>query len=473
MTIGKFEEILSYIRNLINGTEWENHVFAVGGCIRDRIMDRNPKDIDLCVDLPDGGVEFANWLWQNKYTKGEIIEYKAYGTAMLSLKEFPEYEIECVQSRKEQYRNTDSRNPETFYGSIYEDAMRRDLTINALYKNISNDEIYDLTGKGLQDIEKHILRVTSTPDIVFSDDPLRILRCVKFQSRFGWTIDRDTYGGMKNNVNRLSIISEERIQSEFNEIILSDMPLNGIRTLMDIEAMHYIIPEFEEMKGLRQNKYHFGDVLSHTLKVFEEVCRNDLTLPRKERLILRLSALLHDIGKIETVSYDDNHNIHFYGHEFASGRIVRKALKRLKYSNEYIDAVDFLVKNHMKTKQWGDGCEHMKDKKLRQLQYECGDERFNRLMDLIDADNKSHNYKYCLPNQVNNIRKRTYEMMKENTSMFDYKLPVNGNDIMNYLGIKPSHIVRQYLTQLTKIAFSNPKITKEECLKLLKGIKVK
>ena len=191
------------------GTEWENHVYTVGGCVRDELMGSEIKDIDLCVSLPSGGVRFAEWLRDNGHTHKGMTVYPNYGTAMLHLKAFPEVELEFVQSRKEKYIDHTCRNPETAFGSIEDDCMRRDLTINALYCNVSTGEIVDITGKGVEDIKNHVIRTPNAPDVIYDDDPLRILRCIRFASRYGWEIETDTYDGLERNMHRLSIITKE------------------------------------------------------------------------------------------------------------------------------------------------------------------------------------------------------------------------------------------------------------------------
>ena len=475
MTKDKFYKIVLYIKDLINGTEFDGKTYVVGGAVRDLLMNKEIKDIDICVELPNGGIDFAKWMEENKHTHGSVVTYPTYGTAMFRMKEYPEVEIECVQTRKEQYKDKNSRNPETEYGTLYEDAMRRDLTINSLFLNISTNQIVDCCG-GLNDIKNHVIRVTSTPEIVYEDDALRILRCVRFFSRFhaennDWDIEEDTLKGIWYKVDRLSIITKERIADELNKMLMCDDPVCAMRVLVDIGAMRYVIPELCEAVEMEQNKYHIGTVFEHTMKVLEMVVKRPYW--GSSQLEVRMAALLHDIGKIKVKTIDENGNVHFYKHELASAELTETILRRLKYSNDFIDDVKFLVKNHMRTKQWGDYCEHMKDKTLRKLQYECGFRRFVRLSILIDADNKSHAEGYCLPNQVQMMWKRTNEMVDEGTDMFDYKLPIDGNDVMENKGIKPCKEVKEYLDYAMKLVYNNPKITRTELLKHVKGYKIK
>lgn len=466
-------KIILLLYKIIKNTCFEGHVFCVGGAVRSFLLSDEPKDIDLCIDLPNGGINFANWLYNKGYLIHVPILYPTYGTAMFKLKEYPNIELEVVQTRKEQYHDENSRNPETCYGSLMEDCMRRDLTINSLYYDITNDKVLDLTGNGVNDIKEHRIRVTSTPDIVYSDDPLRILRCIRFSSRFGWEIDKETYQGMIDNVDRLSIITKERIQDELNKMLVCKHPVMAMELLKNTGAMKYVIPELIETYDMTQNAYHdFNTVWEHTMLVIENMQKTGFYFNSPNKLVLMLSALLHDIGKIKTRSVGEDGRVHFYRHELET-RLVESILRRLKYSNDVIADVVFLIKNHMRTKNWMDDCSHMKDKSLRKFQYECGDKYYFDLLALIDADNKSHGKEHCLPNQAQNIDDRTAYMIDDGTDMLEYKLPVDGNDVMAYKGIKPGREVKEYLDYILKLCFVNPSISKEECLKAIKNYKIK
>lgn len=460
MTKEKFLEVCRYLKFILNESEFNDNTYIVGGAVRDFVMGNDIKDIDIVVSLPSGGIDLADWLYNNDLLCHKPVLYPTYGTSMFQLKKFPDIELEAVQTRKEQYKDKNSRNPETAYGTIYEDAMRRDLTINALYYNICTEKIEDITGKGLNDIKQHIIRVTSDPDIVYSDDALRILRCIRFSSRFGWTIEGKTFSGMINNVERLNIITKERVKDELNKMLLTNKPSLALNLIRGIGAMKYVIPELEETYDMKQNKYHdFNTVWKHTMKVV------DNSLPRIE---LRVAALLHDIGKIKTRTVDENDTVHFYKHEFASSDMCNTILRRLKYSNEFIHKVQFIIKNHMRTKSFSDDLSNMKVKSLLKLEYEWGEDNFNDCLDLIDADNLSHGKDYCMPNQVKHIREKVIELEKQGISMFDYHLPINGNDVMETLGIPPSSEVKDCLKWVMKFAYNNPNITREKLLKQIK-----
>ena len=295
-------------------------------------------------------------------------------------------------------------------------------------------------------------------DKIYTDDALRILRSIRMSAKLNFDITFHTFEGMKRNVDRLSIITKERIQDEFNKMLVCDNPVMALNLIKEIGAMKYVIPELEETYDMSQNKYHFGTVWEHTLKVVENT-KNDL--------VLRMAALLHDLGKIKTRTVDENGNLHFYKHELVSAEMCDTILRRLKYSNDFIRNVQVLVKNHMRCKNIGNFCEKLKDKTLRKFQYELGDNMM-KCLELIDADNKAHAPEYCMPNQVENIKKKLEKFKEYGTSMEHYKLPVNGNDVMEVLGIEPCAKVKGCLKWLLKFAFNNPKISREELLKNIK-----
>lgn len=460
----KFLEITNYIHNIIQDTEFEQHVYVVGGSVRDLIMEKEIKDIDLVIDLPQGGVRFANFCEQNGLT-GKVVIYETYGTAMFHFKKFPDDEIECVMTRGEKYLDSGSRNPVTEFAPIMEDASRRDLTINALYYNISKKKVEDLMGCGVQDIRDGVLRVPmemvseQMVDQTFIDDPLRILRVLRFHTKLGFKISDETFNAMKRNVDRLSIITVERINTELCKILMSKNARQGIELINEIGAMKYVIPELEQCIGLGQNSYHFGDVWVHTMAVLENHC--NLFEPD---LICRLAALLHDIGKIECRTVDEHGRVHFYDHEFIGSDVAKRILQRLKFDNKTIDEVCFIIRNHMRAKGFDNDCRKMKEKSINKFMYTCGnEERFLRTCQVIEADNLAHEKSHCITGQY----ARFVECVKT-SKMFGYRLPINGDDVINEFGIEPGPIIKEILKQVMNNVYSNPDISRESCLKLMK-----
>lgn len=458
------EYITEYIREIIRGTIYEGHIYCVGGSVRDLIMKKPIKDIDIVIDIENGGVEFANFCMKKGLLMREPVIFERYGVAAFRFKSFPDDDIECVMTRGEKYPDRNSRNPITVFAGIEEDCIRRDLTINALYYNISTGEIIDMVG-GQKDIENKVIRTTNeNPDIVFDDDSLRILRCIKFSVRYGWEIEPKTYASMKKYVDRLEIISKERIKDEFNKILLSDNASMGIRTLCDIGAMKYIIPEVVEMIGMEQNAFHFGDVFEHTMALLDY----DTKYFKDGDVAVRLALLLHDIGKIRTRSVGDDGRVHFYDHEFVGSEMVVDILKRLKYDNKTIDDVRFLIKNHMRTKNFGNDCVKIKTKHFNKLAYTCKNEyRYKSLARVIDCDNNSHKAEHNITGQYDYF----VSHMDDAVKMFNYKLPIDGNDVMEVLKISGGVLVKKVLERLMNRAYPNPDtLTRESCLKQIPNI---
>ena len=319
---------------------------------------------------------------------------------------------------------------------------------------------------GRSDIDNHIIKTTNPDaDQIFIDDPLRCLRVIRFATRYGWEIEKNTYESMKRNVKRLKIITKERIQAEFNKILMSENAVMGINMLHDIGAMTFIVPEFEKCYGLTQNRFHFGDVAEHTLAVLDYHCKHfdaDLTE--------RLACFFHDIGKTATRTVKDG-KIHFYDHEYVGAELTGDILRELKYDTDTIKKVQFLIRNHMRTKQAGDGARYMKDKSLHKLLYECKTfEMFKSLMRIIECDNEAHAKDCCIHNQYSELVAKV-ELEGSHSKMFGYKLPVTGEDIMNVLGLEPGPIIAEINKRLLNQAFLEPEISKERCIKLLPGIR--
>ena len=412
--VKNYIEIIERLKNIVLGTKFENHVFSVGGCERDLILDAPIKDIDIVIDLPNGGIEFANWLKDNDYTVGSVVVYEHFGTAMFRLKDYPDEEIEAVQTRKECYRDMESRNPETAFGSIMDDCQRRDFTINAIYRNISTGDILDLNGKSFDDITDGWIRACGDPNIIFSEDPLRILRAVRFKYRLGdhFLIEKDTYQGILTHKDRLSIISQERITDEFSKIITGKNADQAFNFLMNLGVLHYIFPcDLDEttlesyMIGMLYNSI---DAVPSNLKI-------------------RLSRIFK--------AFSDNK--------------TEEIMRNMRYSNDVIKNVIWF-KNHSDAKSVSN------IKGLRKFMYECKTlPRFINALSVFRADEGEEFHRLIFGTALKKVGNK----------MFGYKLPVDGNDIMKILDIEGGPIIRKILNELLGLAFENPTLTKDDFIK--------
>ena len=258
----KINAALEIISDLVsNSGTFRNKTFIAGGAVRDEIMGKTSHDIDIVVALPDGGIKLADWLYSQLRLEHRPVTFPKFGTAMLSLDgvthnnvDLSGVEIEMVQTRAEKY-DPNSRKPVTSYGTLEQDVARRDLTINSLLKNITTGEILDLTGKGLQDIKDGVIRTPMDPNDTFDDDPLRILRAVRFTSRYNYAMTEDIQAAITENAERLKIISKERIRDELGKILTGDNSRVGMGLLVDLGLIQYVVPQLvgkeQEIKTLK------------------------------------------------------------------------------------------------------------------------------------------------------------------------------------------------------------------------------
>ena len=284
MTTALYHTICEWLRDLIAETQWEGHVYAVGGCCRDEIMGCEIQDLDLAVDLPNGGVKFARWLQKKRLTTGRPVFFLKFGTAKLRLRRFRDDEIELVQTRREQYTKETSRCPETCFGSIEDDCFRRDFTVNSLYYDITRRRMVDITGKGIPDINVGLLRTPLDPDDTFNDDPVRILRGLRFANRFGWEIDPPTYKAMMKHVDRISIVSRERRHSELCKMLNGPDPIGMMETLRETGVLLAMVPDLAEL-------VNSPDRWATAMNRLREILNNDGDAPTR----LRLAALMLDL----------------------------------------------------------------------------------------------------------------------------------------------------------------------------------
>jgi len=459
--------VLEYLKNAIKGTEWENKVFLAGGAVRDEIMGKTPKDLDFTVigDL-NAGINFSEWLGRKlgNYKEGSNpVIYPKFGTSKLSLnnnlENLPSIELEFVAPRKEEY-TPGSRKPEVVAGKIEDDATRRDLTINSLLKNISTGEILDISGKGIEDIKNGIIRTTQDADVIFKEDPLRMMRAIRFATKYNFDIVTDVLKSIKKNSDMINTISSERIRDEIDKILLSPDPRKGFRLLKVTGLLSHIIQEFNDAVGMKQNIHHKDDVFMHSMDVLSKTPQN---------LKTRLMGLFHDIGKTLTKTISPEGSVHFYGHEDVGADMVKKIMQRLKYPNELIDAVVMGVKNHMKLKHGGPDASGISDKTLRKFVVNVG-QNLEDILDLIHADNIAHSEHSSMPKQIEIVRNRL-EKLNMQLDKNKPKLPINGNDLIK-IGFKQGKDIGVAMSAVEDSYYENPNLTYDEAIEIAKRTQV-
>lgn len=450
----KIKKLVKLIQESIKGTAFENHVFLVGGCVRDLLLKIPCKDVDICVDIKNGGMLFANYMAMKHqcYVAGtNPVVFESYGTAKFQLyknEELKDIEIECVQTRKEQYHK-ESRNPDTVYGTIQEDAKRRDLTINSLYYNISTEKVHDYNN-GLDDLVNQVIKTPTDPDITFNDDPLRILRVIRFSTRFGWGIEKNTWLGMVKNAHRIKIISQERISDEISKILLCEKPSIGIRKMYYCGILHRVMPDIYDTTYAFESKNPMVSTFDHTMNVVDTV---------QPYLENRLAALFHDVGRIITGRRRDVNPDKF------SAEVAADDLKAMKFPNYVIKTVETAIKFHRGFAVYADGV-LPPDKKIRKFINLTGED-LGATVDLMNANNLHCTYDKK-KRQVLDILNRIEEM-EDAEKAANVKLPINGNDIMKEFKIKGGPNIGILLEAVKDAYFENPNMTKDEAFEIVEN----
>lgn len=469
----KEKALEDFVSKTIKGTEWEGKVFIAGGYVRDEFMGKDPKDLDLLVNAPNGGIEFAKWITKKvgAYKGGATEEdtgsnpviFPRFGTAKFNLRgvvhngiDLSDMDVESVMPRKEQY-TAGSRKPTVTGGELKDDVERRDFTVNSLLKDLSTGEILDLTGMGKEDIKAGIVRTPLNPDKIFTDDPLRMLRAIRFAVKYNWKLPMFMIRGLKKNAAQLTNISQERIRDELDKMLMTNFPSKAIKLMKVAGLLPYVIPELLPAIKMTQNKHHKHDVFGHTLDVLSKT---------QPVLLQRLMGLFHDIGKTVTRTVEpETQGVHFYGHEAAGERIVGDVMARLKYPKELIDAVKLGVKSHMRLKQAGDTGVKIKDTTLLRFRNEMG-EQLENILNVIHADNISHSEASSMPNQIDAIRDRLTKLKEIPNKP---RLPISGKDLQE-LGLKPGPIFSTIIKAVTDAWYENPGLSKEQGLEIAKRI---
>jgi poly(A) polymerase len=411
--------------------EINTSAFVIGGFVRDLLLDRPSKDIDIVTQ--GDGIELAKRVAEKINSETKVAVFKNFGTAMLR---YDDLEIEFVGARKESYRSH-SRKPEVAAGTIEDDQNRRDFTINALALSLQYENFGELIDpfEGLKDLQDNIIRTPLDPDITYSDDPLRMMRGIRFAAQLGFTIEKTSLNAISRNKNRIEIVSKERITDELNKIILSPKPSIGFKLLFNTELLPIIFPEMMNLHGVDiiNGKAH-KDNFYHTLQVLDNLSE------KTEDLWLRWAAILHDIAKPATKKFEPEIGWTFHGHEDKGARMVPKIFQQLKLPlDSKMKYVQKLVQLHLRPIALVK--EIVTDSAIRRLLFEAGDD-IDDLMLLCQADittkNEAKAKKYLYNFEL--VKEKLREV-EEKDRIRNWQPPVSGEDIMKAFHIGPSREV--------------------------------
>lgn len=403
--------------------------YVVGGYVRDHLRGKEVKDTDIVVI--GSGVEFAKKVAKD-FGRTNLILFENFGTAMLPL---DDRKLEFVGARKESY-SKDSRKPQVEGGTLDDDLLRRDFTVNAMAVSLNAKTFGQLVDPfdGQSDLRAGILRTPLDPEITFDDDPLRIMRAMRFSAQLGFTIEPHVLEAAGKMAKRLAIVSQERISDEFLKILSSTRPSVGLQIMYDSGVMEIVFPEIAQMAGVDQRKdYHHKDVFRHTLQVVDKVAEVS------DNLWLRMTALLHDIGKPRTKVFVQETGWTFHGHEDLGARMVKKIFQRMRFPLEHVLYIEKLIRLHLRPQALVD--DGVTDSAVRRLLFETGND-IDDLMALCRADITSKNQK--LIEQV----KQNYDLVikkmaevEEKDRIRNWQPPLRGEEIMEICGLTEGPMV--------------------------------
>ncbi len=421
---------LTAIRNATEGSPYDGDLFVVGGAVRDELLGI-PHEADFDLVTTHSAPDLARELHDKGVSTIFPVTYERFGTAMVQVEGV---QIELVTARRESY-DDNSRKPSVEPATIEEDARRRDFTVNTLMRGIHDGLLRDPLGLGLHDIEAKILRTPLDPIATFYDDPLRMLRAVRFRWKLGFTPADGLYEAIRTTRERLRIISLERVRDEFIKILAHPSAPDAMQDLLDLGLLEIFLPEFLPMVNCEQGKYHHLDVWHHTLLVLRNAGSHDL--------ILSLAALFHDVGKPPTRFVDEQGNTRFFGHEHVGEGMVQEILKRLKFPQRDIDQVAMLVRNHMRL---GSAPTFTSTAARRLLRDMDGD--VDRLLQLVEADANGLKAGVRVFD-LDPIRERLAAVAVE-TPVHQLQSPLSGQEIMKITGLAAGPEIGQIKRSLTE-----------------------
>jgi poly(A) polymerase len=419
------------IFEVIRDAVQNERVFVIGGFVRDLLLGRPCKDIDIVIE--GSGIELAEKIAE-KVNATKVSVFKNFGTAMIKLKDG--YEIEFVGARKESY-DRNSRKPTVENGTIEDDQKRRDFRINALAISLNKATYGDLVDPfgGVTDLKNKLIKTPLEPEVTYSDDPLRMMRAIRFASQLGFNIHHTSLSAIRENKERISIISKERITSELNKIILSNVPSIGFKLLYNTGLLDIIFPEMVALYGVEfiDGKGH-KDNFYHTLEVLDNIA------PNTDNLWLRWAAIMHDIAKPPTKRFDKKVGWTFHSHEVVGSKMVKPVFKRMKLpldsSMQYVRKLVFL---HLRPIALTNP--NTKDAAYRRMLFEAGED-IDDLLKLCRADitSKNENKVQRYLQKFDKVEERIIEI-EENDRIRNWQPPISGEIIMKTFGIKPCYEV--------------------------------
>ena len=432
--LAKISKVISELSD-----ETQINAFLVGGCVRDLMLNPLAESIDVDIMVEGDGIDFAEKL-ARKINVPKIVPFKKFATAKIP---FKEYEIEVASARLEKYDESSRSPSEVVMSNIEDDLLRRDFTINAMAVSLNKEnfgEFFD-PFNGMEDLSKNILRTPLDSDTTFSDDPLRMMRAAYFASKLLLAIDPSCLESIKNNAERITIVSQERKTNELLKILGTKKPSIGLNILQEAGLMEFVFPEISVMYGLDQsNEYHHKDIFYHTLEVVDNAAQ------LSDKLDLRLAALVHDIAKPKTRRLSKSKGYTFYGHDDLGARMLKGISSSMKFSNSTRDYIAKLTALHLRPISLAK--KDVTDSAIRRLIVDAGEE-IDDLMKLCRADITTKNPKNITKylGNFDRVEKRMNEVI-EIDKLKAFQSPVRGDEIMKMFDLSPGKEVGKIKTMV-------------------------